>query len=316
MKAGKMFAAEAAVGMLCSVCVISSLWACVDGYIGAVSGVMRIAFNGCLYASVLLYLVFLRSGGSADARALTAVAVSGVYCAAVPASPVVRFCFSAVITAVYIACIFPERETDHDDDESSEKYDRLNIEERYMRSRELWHDMRNHINLLNLYIERGDYEGMREYTSGFADSIERTILPYRTGNMAVDMILGDKLYGARKHNIVTEVSLAPLDGLNVSNNDICVFLGNLLDNAVEACLKVDEDKRYIRIKIKRNGNVCYFCIENSCISYDTEKTSKPNAEWHGIGLRSAERIAHKYGGTLVRQGGNGKFIIAAELTDR
>lgn len=315
MKAGKMFAAESAVGMLCSMCVITSLWECVDSYIGAVSGGMRAAFNVCLYISVFMYLVFLRRGGGADARALAAVAVSGVYCAAVPAPPAARFCFASALTAVYILCVLPKPDKAMED-KSSEGYDRLNIEERYMRSRELWHDMRNHINLLNLYIERGDYEGMREYTAGFADSIERTILPYRTGNMAVDMILGDKLYCAKKHNIVTEVSLAPLDGLNVSNNDICVLLGNLLDNAVEACLKVDEGKRYIKIRIRRNGNVCYFCIENSCISYATEKTSKPNPERHGIGLRSAERIAHKYGGTLAHRGGNGKFIIAAELTDR
>lgn len=314
MKIDKVFVAETVVGILCAVCVINSLWACVDAYIGVIDTGMRHVFNICLYVSVLVYLVFLRSGGRADVRTLAAVTAAGLYCVSAEAEPALRFCFSAIISAVYILCVAEKKENSQAQESSVTGYDTLNIEERYMRSRELWHDMRNHINLLNLYISRGDYEGMKEYTASFADSIERTILPYRTGNMAVDMILGDKLYGAHKHNIRTEVSISSIEKLNVSNNDICALLGNLLDNAVEACLKVDEDKRYIRIRVMRCDNKYYFSIENSCISCNTEKSSKVNAECHGFGLRSAERIAHKYGGALVQSGGGDRFRIVAELT--
>ena len=88
--------------------------------------------------------------------------------------------------------------------------------------------------------------------------------------------------------------------------DICTLLGNLLDNAIEACLKVDNDKRYISLWIMPTVGTMSIIIENS-VSDKVEivrntvalRTTKSNKRLHGIGLESVKSIVEKYDGEIA-----------------
>lgn len=294
---------------------MNALWEGIALYIGYSGLAIRICFDFALLLTIAFYyMVFGRKRGT-DNLFLAALAVCSAAGFAINFVPWATLIYAAVIAMLFIIgmirdrTVKPEEKAEEPDNAACYK----NIEERYLRSRELWHDMRSHIAVLNSYISRGDYEGMKEYTAEFCDELEKTIIPFRTGNMAADIVLGDKVYLAKKHRIEVRLSLAPLDRLTVKNSDLCVVLSNLLDNAIEACLKLNEDERYINIKAVWNGESCFFSIENPCRSSDTSKSSKANSERHGIGLRSVERIVHSCGGMFVTATKNNTFKAVAEL---
>ena len=89
----------------------------------------------------------------------------------------------------------------------------------------------------------------------------------------------------------------------VTTLDLCVLLGNLLDNAIEACGKLEKEKRRIQLSIKLVKNQLFIRTENPFegkLKWQgsrllTQKTDENN---HGIGLENVKRVVEKYHGTL------------------
>lgn len=131
-----------------------------------------------------------------------------------------------------------EQENERQQSDAARYYQ--SIEDHYERSRQLWHDMRNHMNVMNRLIGEKDYGRLSAYMSELGDSIESTILPVRTGNPIMDALLGDKLFQAGKRQIQVILDLCPLDGFSMSPTDICAIFGNIIDNAMEACGKITD----------------------------------------------------------------------------
>ena len=105
----------------------------------------------------------------------------------------------------------------------------------------------------------------------------------------------------------------------VSDNDWCIVLLNLLDNALEACEKVEESKRWITITIKCRENIILLEINNSFdgkLQKDRNGkllTAKQNNFLHGIGLDSVVRIIDKYGGLIQINGEDKVFKVNASM---
>ena len=92
--------------------------------------------------------------------------------------------------------------------------------------------------------------------------------------------------------------------MNVKSSDLCAILGNVLDNAIEACTKVKEkDDRKVRLIIRRIQQMLVIKVENT---YDQKpvvingnyKTSKNDGGLHGWGIKSAQTAAEKYDGMV------------------
>ena len=82
---------------------------------------------------------------------------------------------------------------------------------------------------------------------------------------------------------------------------MCVLLANLLDNAIEACEKVEEERRLIYLRIKRQNQMLLIFIKNAIQERETEKreffkTSKNNKELHGLGIKCIDNVIQKYDG--------------------
>lgn len=304
-------------GIMCVMLFTTSLWDGIAVSVGNIPVFVRVVFDAGIYLTFMICFLLLcdfkkSAHGSILFYALFVLSV--LFANFSGANPVMRILFAIILGVILWLSIRSENINaleSYDTEDNNSYYQ--NIEERYMRSRELWHDMRNHLAVLNGYISSGDYEGMRKYTAEFCDELERIIIPFRTGNMVADTILGDKIYLAHKHMIQTDIDIAPLKSLSMSGADLCTVLGNLLDNAIEACLCVDEKDRYIKIKFRWNDDTCFLSVENSCIQSETDHSTKLNKEFHGIGLRSVERVVHKYGGSFIIIPHNNIFKAVAEL---
>lgn len=195
-----------------------------------------------------------------------------------------------------------------------------NVENNYQRTRELWHDLKNHINLLNVLLSEQKYEQMAEYLKVFGEDVDSLTLPMKSGNIIVDALLEDKLARARKEGVEVSLSLCNLTGLMIKPDEICGLLGNLLDNALEANRQVQEGK-FLSVDCREQEDVYYIQVKNAVAgkaqeqggALQTAKTDRLNRVGHGLGLRSVERIVHGCGGEIAVDNGEREFTVVVRL---
>lgn len=180
----------------------------------------------------------------------------------------------------------------------------------YDKLRSFRHDMKNTLLSVRAKAARGEVDGCIKILDGIiGDSLSSFV--YHTGNTGLDAILGAKKDEAEQKGIQFETKLSIPPNLPLADEDICVIFGNALDNAIEACEKLNEHS-YIYVLIKHDGKDLLCRIENSCPSDAslTKKTSKPNKHEHGIGIRNIERTLEKYSAVSDAQIHDGAYILS------
>ncbi len=187
------------------------------------------------------------------------------------------------------------------------------LQEQYSQSERLRHDMKNHVIALSGLFQEKEWEKMGEYLRHMEGSV-RTDGGDLTGNKAVDAIFYQKQKQAERKNVVWDCDLQIPRELGMQEFDLCVLLGNLLDNALEACERQRNDEcRFIRIQ----GNAVKKCflleVKNSMAQTETYKggvTNKKNSREHGIGLLNVRDVVQRYHGAINVEAGQGVFVIS------
>ena len=179
------------------------------------------------------------------------------------------------------------------------------------------HDFKNHTIVLCSMLEQGDMDGARHYFSGVASDISQSLPKFSTGNSIVNSLLHIKSADAAANNAeILFDGIIPTDG--VEPKDMCVCVGNLLDNAIEACARLlDAEKKTIYVSSIIRNNTFLLTVQNpvnprnTLNKNQTPATAKSDKRAHGIGLRNVRDVAKKYNGTLQHSAENGMFT--AEL---
>jgi len=194
-----------------------------------------------------------------------------------------------------------------------------NVDIQYQRTRELWHDLKNHIGVLEILARENHTAELGDYLSSFRRDVEGRMIPMQTGCAAVDALLGDKCYQAGRKGIRISLDMCSLSDMTLEASELCAILGNLLDNALEACDRLPRKGR-IRISMKQLEDFYYLTVANPSEEprqeegrYISHKKEWENGVGHGLGLRSVERIAHQYGGSLVTAYEEGEFKAVVRL---
>jgi hypothetical protein len=199
-----------------------------------------------------------------------------------------------------------------------EKLSFKKMEESYNRTRELRHDLKNHILSLRGIAENGTKEQLLEYLDKMTDAVEEATYVSVSKNSAVDAIINEKMLLAQKNSIATHFDIAPLDSENVPSMDICTILSNAFDNAIEACVKIENPaERYINVKITTE-NGFFISVVNPSVEAPKKRagifiSSKKDTVNHGLGLKSIKRTVDKHNGDILIKYENGIFTLIAEL---
>lgn len=192
-------------------------------------------------------------------------------------------------------------------------YDEVNHIYRQMRG---WrHDYHNHIQAMKAYLELGQLSSMGDYLRDLDADLTSVDTLIKTGNVMLDAVLGSKLsLAASRHIAVTAKASAP-GKMAVSDIDLCVIMGNLLDNAAEACLRIEEESaRFIRVYVGQFKGQLYISVTNA-VGGEVKKagerylTSKGGS--HGYGLLRVDRVVERYGGFINRQ--HEEDVFATEI---
>lgn len=144
-----------------------------------------------------------------------------------------------------------------------------------------------------------------------------SICKFDSGNNIADALLCDKQRKANKSNSTIIFNGAITNKINPT--DLCVILGNALDNAIEACENINYPEiKVIKINCNCNGGFMYLNISNPVhknisIHKNFIPTSKKNKSSHGFGLTSIKRAISKYDGNLSLTCNNKEFTISIDL---
>ena len=189
------------------------------------------------------------------------------------------------------------------------------VQQIYDQMRGWRHDYHNHIQTMKAFIALGQEAEHVQYLNQLDADLTSVDTVMKTGNVMVDAILNSKLSIARDINITAKATVP--QQLVVSDVDLCVIIGNLLDNAIEACLKLpNPEDRFIRVYIGKHKAMLYISVMNATNDRTERKglryLSTKKSPSHGFGLKRIDRIAAKYGGFVNRQSEEGAF--ACEIT--
>lgn len=193
------------------------------------------------------------------------------------------------------------------------------IQNMYRQVRGWRHDYRNHINNMKIQLSQENYDGLSDYLNELADDLDTVDTVIKTGNVMADAILNSKLNVAEKMNVQLNVKANVPEALPMSDVELCSVLGNMLDNAVEACGTLPEEERFMRVYIGKLKGQLYLSVQNSAGKVRKEKGSylstkedaSSSTKLHGYGLFRIDRVAKKYGGYVNRQ--NEEGIFATEI---
>ena len=184
--------------------------------------------------------------------------------------------------------------------------DKLKDEERI---RSVYHDMKNHLLLLQSGDDGSDKSSeiiatLQEQISGYENY-------HKTGNAFLDVIIREKADRAASSGIDFSVMLHFEDGQFIDPMDISTIFGNALDNAIEASMKLPVSQRLVTAKANRVQDMLTIVIENH-IAAETEKTlktEKPDKLLHGLGLKNIAHAVEKYDGQYAVKQNEDRFTL-------
>ena len=172
------------------------------------------------------------------------------------------------------------------------------------------HDFHNHLQTLKGYIEAGESERALKYIEELDYGVMNTDTLLKTGNVSVDIILSAKIAKAKSKGINVTVKANLPDNLNITDVELSIVIGNLLDNAIEACTASTDKEPFIRVYLVMKSNMLYFSMLNSSgdkLKKDGSLFNSKKGGFHGFGLRRAESIIEKHGGWIKYNSEDGAF---------
>lgn len=167
------------------------------------------------------------------------------------------------------------------------------------------HDYSNHLAVIHELLEAKSYDRLNQYVARQREALPKTFPVINTGHHIIDAILTDKYAIAQAEHIAFSYSVVLPQYFPVNDIEITGILGNLLDNAIEACIYVERERGIspqIKVILKPQRNMFHIHVENSSAGsyrYHSDgqlKTTKKDAEHHGSGLSNVREIVETHSG--------------------
>ena len=181
------------------------------------------------------------------------------------------------------------------------------------------HDFRHHLMTISAYATKKENDKLIDYIKNLTNITNEYQQHFFCENMTINAILVSNYKKAEDSNIEINVKLSIPEGLNLSDVDLSMLIGNLIENAIEASLFLPEDRRKIQIKGKLISDKLYIIIENNHVKKQVAEngtlfSSKRNYHSQGIGLYTVRTIVDKYFGEIDINYDDDVFVVKIVLT--
>lgn len=187
------------------------------------------------------------------------------------------------------------------------------MEEQYCQMERLRHDMKNHVIALNNLVQNRQWERAGCYLGEMAKAGGVESGDEITGSLVIDALLYHKRRQAAERGIRWQCNARLPKDCQVKEIDLCIIVGNVLDNALEACGKLQEtDHPFIQVHLEKVKKCLFMEVRNSAeaeLGWEKKGSRKKPGD-HGLGLGNIKAAVAGYNGTMHVEAENGVFTIS------
>lgn len=173
----------------------------------------------------------------------------------------------------------------------------------YQQTKAFRHDIKNHILVLNGLFQKGYIDKAIQYVKKMEKITALCMLDCNTGNLIVDALLNQKLGEALQEGIKVNCDIQIPAEICIDDVDLCIVFGNIIDNAVNACKKIENEEKYIFLHTVQKNEMFIISVENSIRKEEGKKHKI------GLGLNNIKSAVTKYNGMVNIEELEYKFII-------
>ena len=189
------------------------------------------------------------------------------------------------------------------------------LEQNYRQQRKNTHEFEHHLQVLRDLLDQGETERAREYLNRLKKNRAIHLMSVNSHHPVIDVILNQKYQTAQENEIKMQIRVNDLSAVEIPTDSLVVVLTNLLDNAIEACRRID-GYREIRCSVLYDEGL-YISIRNTSepvqIVDGKIPTSKQDSLSHGFGLMSVSFVLDKLNAEYTFGYEEGWFNFAAEI---
>ena len=200
----------------------------------------------------------------------------------------------------------------------TEYYDALSAQINEVRA--VRHDVRHFVGALKRLSDEGRYEELGRFLNEYAEKSDSSPLPVFCENVVANSILGYYSLRSKERGIPFRCACQIPKQLSVSDSDLCVVLGNALENAMEACGKLeDPEARSISAEARAvNGQLLIKIVNTyggTLNQRDGRYLTTKGGPYHGMGLRNIQKVVDAYGGFVRTEHSETLFTLMAAFPD-
>ncbi|WP_322385980.1 sensor histidine kinase [Clostridium perfringens] len=191
------------------------------------------------------------------------------------------------------------------------------VMDNYDEAKKAFHDMNNHIIVIKYFLENKDYNNMNEYIKSLSKKIVTNNDKNICKNKIINAICVEKSDICKSEEINISFDIVINKELNIDDLDLCIIVGNLIDNAIEACEKINNKKiqKVIQVSSRVYLNQIYIKVINSKNNKLKKHnckflTSKKDKKNHGIGLENVKESVYKNDGEIEIKDSKNTFEVS------
>lgn len=179
----------------------------------------------------------------------------------------------------------------------------LNLLEEQKEKAAFLHDIKNHVMTVQGLLENEEEKTALKYIRQMAGELSQGENRVWSNHAILDLILNEKRKEAHSRQIQMDIECEDMSDLTLRPVDICALCSNILDNAIEANMKQETEKRWIRFVCKRQNAMVIFFVSNPADRRIDRRdgipeTTKSDKGKHGLGLYSVRKILDRSDGHM------------------
>ncbi len=177
-------------------------------------------------------------------------------------------------------------------------------------TRALFHDINKYMNAMRAIAGENNQQVTGEVLEEVQNLMNGLNVVVDVGNPIINVILNEYKQKAEKSEIDFRFNVEIPPDLKVTVSDAYIIMGNTIDNAIEACLLLPQENRYIELKLTKINDMLLYQVSNPYLSSHRSRTK---GKGHGYGLRNVERCVKKYNGVVTISDENGIFTFTVVI---
>lgn len=183
------------------------------------------------------------------------------------------------------------------------------------------HDLKHHIAMIQTFLDKDDKEGLQAHVREFQRTLPETAPMMLCKNMDVNAILLHYYERARKENVKFELQANIEENIAINTGDLAVIFGNCLENAFEACARMDNKlEKSVSLMAKPMGNGLAIIIDNTfggnVVKENDVYLSSKRAKRVGVGMASVKLVVQKYAGIASFESADNIFMTSIRLSGK